>query len=75
MTHHSKKKMPECSNCGEEYNDKRKALGYDICLPCGSQIAYEKAVEKSKRVSPLYNKGGLQYITDGEDLTVVGKKI
>lgn len=67
--------MAECIECEEEYSDKRKALGYDVCLQCGSQIAYEQAVEKSKRIGPLFNKGGLQFITDGEDLTEVGKKI
>lgn len=67
--------MAKCIECGDKFNDKRKALGYDICLPCGSQLAYEKAVEKSKRVGSLYNKGGLQYITDDEDLTTIGKKV
>jgi len=67
--------MAECIECGEEFSDKRKELGYDRCLSCGDSVAYEQAIEKSKRVGPLYNKGGLQYITDGEDLTTLGKKI
>ena len=67
--------MAECTTCGEEFSDKRKALGYEICLDCGHDVAYKQAVEKSKRVGPLFNKGGLQYITDDEDLTTVGKKV
>lgn len=27
---------PECEECGDEYNPKRKALGYRTCLACGS---------------------------------------
>ena len=67
--------MAECTNCGEEFSDKRKDLGYEICLSCGDNVAHEQAVEKSKRVGPLFNKGGLQYISDEEDLTSIGKKV
>jgi hypothetical protein len=34
----------------------------------------KKIMEKASRVAPLYNKGGLQYITDGTDLTEIGSK-
>lgn len=27
---------PHCIKCGEEYNPRRKALGYHTCLACGS---------------------------------------
>ncbi len=27
--------MAVCITCGEEYNDKRAALGYKKCLECG----------------------------------------
>ncbi len=67
--------MAECIKCGEEYSDKRKELQYDTCLSCGAEKAREQAIAKSKRISPLYSKGPYQYITDGEDLTTVGKKI
>lgn len=33
-----------------------------------------KIIEKASRVMSLFNKGGLQYCTDGEDLTQVGTK-
>lgn len=31
-------------------------------------------LEKASRVAPLYNKGGLQLITDGDDLKTLGRK-
>lgn len=31
--------------------------------------------QKASRTAPLFNKGGLQYISDGEDLTSIGKKV
>ena len=67
--------MAECIDCGEEYSEGRKALGYEICLKCGEAVAHEQAVEKSKRVGLNYNKGQYQYITEGTDLTEMGKKV
>lgn len=32
-------------------------------------------IAKSKRLAPAYNKGAIQYITDGEDLTTFSRKI
>ena len=37
-----------------------------------AQVEIEK---KKKRVAPLFNKGGLQYIGDSEDLTTLGRKV
>ncbi len=35
----------------------------------------QKAIlDKASRVMPLFNKGGLQYLTDGEDITQIGTK-
>ena len=31
--------MAICIECEEEYNDKRKALGYRTCLDCGGRAA------------------------------------
>jgi len=66
--------MAECIECGEEFSDKRADLGYEICLDCGSKVAYEQAKIKAKRVGLNYNKGQYQYITDGTDLSELGKK-
>ena len=66
--------MAECVECGEEYPDKRAELGYETCLECGAQEAHKQAVAKSKRVGLAYNKGNYVYITDGADLSELGKK-
>ena len=29
----------ECDKCGEEYDARRKALGYNTCLSCGQLLA------------------------------------
>lgn len=34
----------------------------------------EKIREWANRVAPLYNKGGLQVVTDGTDITTIGSK-
>ena len=31
--------MPECIECGEDYNPRRLALGYRTCLDCGDRSA------------------------------------
>ena len=31
--------IAECIECGEEYNPKRQALGYNTCLECGDNNA------------------------------------
>jgi hypothetical protein len=39
-----------------------------------SKATREEILRKASRCMPLFNKGGLQYATDGEDLTQVGSK-
>lgn len=34
----------------------------------------KEILDKASRVMPLFNKGGLQYLTPGEDITQVGTK-
>jgi predicted nucleic acid-binding Zn-ribbon protein len=65
--------MAECKECGEEYPDRRRELGYRTCLDCGAAEAYVETVSKSKRTAPLFNKGGYSYITDGTDFRSLGK--
>ncbi len=31
--------MAECIECGQEYSDRRLALGYHTCLECGDRSA------------------------------------
>ena len=42
--------MATCNRCGEEFSDKRKALGYDICLDCGEEQAQALAELKKKKL-------------------------
>ena len=49
---------PECVECGEEFNPKRKALGYHVCLECGDSHAKKSIAHKKKCSAPLFNKGG-----------------
>ena len=66
--------MAICRECGAEFSDKRKALGYDTCLDCGEQDAQELTEQRKERVAPAYNKGAYQYITSKEMVLDVGKK-
>ena len=40
-----------------------------------SEETRKAILDKAKRVGPLWNKGGLMLITDGQDLTTLGKKV
>jgi ribosomal protein L37AE/L43A len=41
--------MAICEECGEEFPDERKALGYKICLDCGEEFA-KMEIEKRKKI-------------------------
>jgi hypothetical protein len=43
-------RMATCNRCGEEFSDKRKALGYDICLDCGEEQARALAELKKEKL-------------------------
>ncbi len=60
--------------CGKEFSDKRKELGYNVCLSCGEQEAQETIELKKKCVAPAYNKGGYQFITSRRMVLDIGKK-
>lgn len=60
--------------CGKKFSDKRKALGYDICLSCGEREAQEQIIQKGRQVAPAYNKGAYQFITSRRMVLDVGKK-
>ena len=40
--------MAECTECGEEYSDKRLALGYRTCLDCGDRDARRMIVARTR---------------------------
>lgn len=48
--------MAICRICGEEFSDKRHALGYRTCLEHPEPI-------KQFTVAPAYNKGAYQLIS------------
>ena len=64
---------PECSVCGEEYNPKRKQLGYSTCLVCGDKEAKKSIAHKKKCTAPLFNKGGYQYVSNRETAKWIGR--
>ena len=67
--------MATCVTCGEKYSDKRRKLGYRTCLSCGETLASIEADRKNQRTAPLFNKGAYQYITDGDALKSLGRKV
>ena len=68
-----KSSWPQCWDCGEEFNPKRKALGYEYCLNCGEEYAAQETIRKSKCVAPAFNKGAYQYVGSIEDAKFVGR--
>jgi len=58
----------DCIKCRiEEVEPGRVALGYKICLTCGEAAASLESERKSRRVAIAYDKGGYQYIADGDN--------
>jgi hypothetical protein len=64
-----------CTICGEKYNPKRAELGYTTCLQCGESAALKVVNQRKKQLAPLFNKGAYQYITPGDSLTSLGRKV
>jgi ribosomal protein L37AE/L43A len=65
--------MAICKLCHEDYSDKRRALGLQVCLECGDKAAQQEANRRRKCVAPAYNKGAYQYIGDLSDAFNAGK--
>jgi hypothetical protein len=64
---------PHCFDCGEEFNPKRRALGYEHCLECGESHAHEVSEHRKKCTAPLYNKGAYQYVGSIQDARNAGR--
>jgi len=62
-----------CIECWEEYNPKRKALGYKTCLECGAVNAQKAIAHKKKCSAPLFNKGAYQYVGSKEVAKWIGR--
>lgn len=65
--------MAICIECDDEYSDRRKALGYNVCLECGDNIAAKQILFKAKCTAPAYNKGGYMYVTSAKMARDLGK--
>lgn len=50
-----------CSNCGDDIDPRRVAIGYRLCLWCGEEAATSE--RKSWTVVQEYTKGNYQFIT------------
>ena len=65
--------MAFCNNCDEEYSDRRKDLGYEICLECGEIEAMKESLLKASCTAPAYNKGCYMYISSKKMAKDVGR--
>ena len=61
-------KFAECTKCGEEYNYRRKELGYSTCLGCGDQsarsIAAKRTRENLRDMAPNSFTGSVEELFD-----------
>ncbi len=62
-----------CFQCREEYNPKRRELGYRTCLDCGGTAALAEKARKAKCSAPAYNKGAYQYVGTVQAAKGVGR--
>lgn len=62
---------PICSICGDDYDPRRLAAGYDTCLACGER----KAVSDRQLwcIAPMH-KSNYQLITDRRELVGLNNK-
>lgn len=49
--------MAMCTNCGDQYSDRRLDLGYRVCLPCGDDVA-----RTVRFLAAPLNKGAYQLV-------------
>jgi hypothetical protein len=63
----------KCSECGNFYSPRRKALGYTLCLECGDEAVQPIIERMKKQCAPAYNKGAYMYITDMQMVKDLGR--
>ena len=60
--------MAECVECGAEYSDKRRALGYLTCLDCGDNAARStmraRTAANLRAMAPNHYTGDVREILD-----------
>lgn len=64
---------PECVECGESFNPKRRQLGYSTCLECGDKEAAIQTLRKSRCTAPAYNKGAYMYVSSSQMAREAGR--
>lgn len=69
------KNIPSRISGGSYDSTKKKSVMDPESLQNETEEVREKILEKSRRISPVYNKGALQYITEDTDLKTLGRKI
>ena len=61
-------KYAECINCGEDYNYKRRELGYRTCLDCGgrnaNRIIARRTRENLREMAPHSFTGSVEDLFD-----------
>jgi hypothetical protein len=58
-----------------EFVAERKSIMDPMQLQKESQEVREAIVRKSRQIAPAFNKGPVQYVTEGTDLATLGRKI
>ena len=61
--------MIACINCGAEFAEARKALGYNTCLECGA----EEAKKIVRTIAPMH-KSNYMLISNLDDLKGINNK-
>ena len=63
----------ECIKCGDDFNIRRKDLGFHTCLSCGDLEATRQTNHKKKCLAPAYNKGAYMYVTSSSMAKEIGR--
>lgn len=63
--------MAICKECYATYSDKRKELGYDICMDCGDSAAYAQRITWCIVPTP---KGHYTRVTRKDELKQLNQK-
>ena len=61
--------MASCTNCGEQFSNRRLDLGYRTCMPCGDDVA-----RTIRWLAAPINKSNYVLISDLNDLKGLNPK-
>lgn len=65
------RKTATCRACGEQYDFRRRQLGYNFCLDCGDFRATQ--VRSGWTIAPIAHKQGATLVTNPNDLRGLNK--